>query len=295
MSDLLSPGGTPANQIRNRAIAMMILGIFCFSLMDVGVKVLAPKVGVLPALWARYAGQMLLVLILVAPRLKTVVRTKYPRLQFLRSVLLMCATGFFFTAISLIPLSDAAALMSVNPVLITLGAALFLGEALGKRRIIGIGVAMIGAMIIIQPGSSVFSLNALLPLAAAVCYSGYALLTRRVGPDEDVWTSLFYTGLVGTVILSLIVPFAWVTPDLTAIGLMAVMAVFGTLGQLFIIRSFSTGEAAMLAPFAYTGLIFASVWGAVLFSEWPDRWTVSGALVIAAAGLYVWHRETYRA
>ena len=294
MSHLSFPGGTSANQIRNRAITMMILGIFCFSLMDVGVKALAPRVGVLPALWARYAGQMLLVLILVAPRLKTVVRTKYPRLQFLRSLLLMGATAFFFTGISLIPLSDAAALMSVNPVLITLGAALFLGESLGKRRIIGIGVAMIGAMIVIQPGSSVFSINALLPLAAAVCYSGYALLTRRVGPDEDVWTSLFYTGLVGTVILSVIVPFAWVTPDLTAIGLMGLMAVFGTVGQLFIIRSFSTGEAAMLAPYAYTGLIFAAVWGTVLFSEWPDVWTVTGALVIAAAGLYVWHRETYR-
>ena len=294
MSPLSFPGETPANQVRNRAIAMMILGIFCFSLMDVGVKALAPKVGVLPALWARYSGQMLLVLILVAPRLKTVVRTKYPRLQFLRSLLLMCATGFFFTGISLIPLSDAAALMSVNPVLITLGAALFLGESLGKRRIIGIGVAMIGAMIVLQPGSSVFSLNALLPLAAAVCYSGYALLTRRVGPDEDVWTSLFYTGLVGTVILSLAVPFAWVTPDLTALGLMALMALFGTIGQLLIIRSFSTGEAAMLAPYAYTGLIFAAVWGAVLFKEWPDVWTITGALVIAAAGLYVWHRETYR-
>jgi drug/metabolite transporter (DMT)-like permease len=294
MSHLSFPGGMPANQVRNRAIAMMILGLFCFSLMDVGVKALAPKVGVLPALWARYSGQMLLVLILVAPRLKTVVRTKYPRLQFLRSLLLMGATAFFFTGISLIPLSDAAALMSVNPVLITLGAALFLGESLGKRRIIGIGVAMIGAIVVLQPGSSVFSLNALLPLAAAVCYSGYALLTRRVGPDEDVWTSLFYTGLVGTVILSLLVPFAWVTPDLTAIGLMGLMAVCGTVGQLLIIRSFSTGEAAMLAPFAYTSLIFAAVWGTVLFREWPDIWTITGALVIAAAGLYVWHRETYR-
>ncbi len=273
---------------------MMILGILCFTLMDATVKALAPRIGVLPTLWARYAGQMLLVVILIAPRLRRVVRTQYPRLQFLRSLLLMGATGFFFTGISLIPLGDAAALMAVNPVMITLGAALFLGEPLGPRRITGIAIAMIGAMIVIQPGSGVFSVYALLPLAAAVCYSAYALLTRRVGPDEDVWTSLFYTGLVGTILLSLAVPFAWVPPDATSWMLMAIAAVFGTLGQLFIIRSFSSGEAAMLAPYSYTGLIFATLWGAVLFDEIPDRWTLLGALVIAGAGLYVWHRETYR-
>ena len=280
--------------VRNRAIIMMILGILCFSMMDATVKALAPRIGVLPTLWARYAGQMLLVLILIAPRLRKVVRTKYPKLQFLRSLLLMGATGFFFTGISLIPLSDAAALMAVNPVLITLGAALFLGEALGPRRIAGIAIAMLGALIVIQPGASVFSPAALLPLAAALCYSAYALLTRRVGPDEDVWTSLFYTALVGTFLLSLAVPYAWVTPEGTAIALMALAALFGTIGQLFIIRSFSTGEAAMLAPYSYTGLIFAALWGALLFGEWPDIWTMAGALVIAGAGLYVWHRETYR-
>ncbi|MFT7595248.1 MAG: drug/metabolite transporter (DMT)-like permease [Paracoccaceae bacterium] len=280
--------------VRNRAILLMITGVLFFTMMDASVKMLAPRVGVLPTLWARYAGQMLLVLILISPRLRKVVRTRYPKLQFLRSILLMSATALFFTGISLIPLSDAAALMSVNPVLITLGAALFLGEALGPRRIIGIAIAMVGAMIVIRPGSDVFSAPALLPLAAAVCYSGYALITRRVGSDEDVWTSLFYTGLVGMILLSLAVPFAWVTPDATALGLMAATAVFGTVGQLFIIRSFSLGEAAMVAPYSYTGLIFATFWGALLFSELPDIWTISGALVIAGAGLYVWHRETYR-
>jgi drug/metabolite transporter (DMT)-like permease len=280
--------------VRNRAILMMILGILSFTLMDSSVKALAPRVGVLPTLWARYAGQMLFVLILIAPRIRSVVRTRYPKLQFLRSVLLMGATGFFFTSLSLIPLSDAAALMAVNPVLITLGAALFLGEALGPRRILGIAIAMVGALIVIRPGSAVFSAAALLPLAAAACYSAYALLTRRVGPDEDVWTSLFYTGLVGTVLLSILVPFAWVPADGVSILLMGLAALFGTVGQLLIIRSFSTGEAAMLAPFSYTGLIFATLWGVLLFSELPDIWTIAGALVIAGAGLYVWHRETYR-
>lgn len=277
---------------QNRAILLMIAAIFCFSIMDATVKALAPNVGVLPALWARYAGQMLLVFVLVLPRLRTVVRTKYPKLQFFRSLLLMSATACFFTGLSLIPLSDAAALMSTNPMLITLGAALFLGEKLGVRRIAGIVAAMIGALIIIRPGSDVFSAAALFPLGAAACYSAYALLTRRVGADEDVWTSLFYTGFVGTVLLSILVPFQWQTPSATDVGLMVIVTLAGTTGQLALIQAFTKGEAAMLAPYSYTGLAFAAFWGVFFFSEIPDFWTVVGSLVIAAAGLYVWHRET---
>jgi drug/metabolite transporter (DMT)-like permease len=279
--------------LQNRAILLMIGAIFCFSIMDAAVKALAPSVGVLPALWARYTGQMLLVFLLVLPRLKQVVRARYPVLQFLRSILLMSATAFFFTGLSLIPLTDAAGLMATNPVLITLGAALFLGERLGVRRVSGILAALIGAMIIIRPGSDVFSPAALFPLAAAACYSGYALLTRRVGADEDVWTSLFYTGMVGTVLLSLAVPFQWQTPDMSGLLLMVAIALAGTVGQLALILAFSKGEAAMLAPYSYIGLAFAAFWGFVFFAEIPDFWTVFGSVVIAGAGLYVWHRETY--
>jgi drug/metabolite transporter (DMT)-like permease len=147
---------------------------------------------------------------------------------------------------------------------------------------------------VIRPGSDVFAPAAIFPLVAAACYSGYALLTRRVGPDEDVRTSLFYTGLVGTVVLSLAVPFFWQPLDGRAVLLMTMVATAGTLGQMFLIRAFSQGEAAMLAPYSYTGLIFSAIWGILFFAEFPDRWTIFGALVIAGAGLYVWHRETYR-
>ena len=147
-------------------------------------------------------------------------------------------------------------------------------------------------MIIIRPGSAVFSLAALLPLAAAACYAGYSLLTRRVGANEDPWTSLFYTALVGTVVFTILVPFAWQPLDAVSLMIMAGIAVFGMLGQMFLIRAFSAGEAAMLAPYAYAGIIFASGWSMLLFDEWPDLWTVVGTLVIIGSGLYVWHRET---
>ncbi|WP_299657223.1 DMT family transporter [uncultured Tateyamaria sp.] len=276
----------------SRAILLAVAAIFCFGLMDVTVKAVSPITGTLPALWARYAGQMLIVLVLVAPRLKSVAHSKYPKLQIARSILLMLATFFFFQALGRIGLAEATAVMSLNPVLITLGGALFLGEALGPRRIGAILVALCGAMIVIQPGTDVFQPAALLPLIAAFCFASYTLITRRVGPDEDVWTSLFYTGLVGSVILSGVVPFYMPPLSVQAIGLLALIGLFGTIGQLMLIRALSQAEAGLLAPFNYTGLIFAVLWGLVLFDERPDAATLIGALVIAGAGIYVWHRET---
>lgn len=278
---------------QNRAILMMVASILCITLMDANVKAITPETGVLPALWIRYAGQMIVVTLLISLRLKQVARTRYPVQQALRSVLLMCSTGLFFMAVSVMPLSGATALMMLSPVLITLGAAMFLGEPLGPRRIFGIVAALIGAIIVVRPGSNILSTGAIYPLLAAMTYTGYVLLTRRIGSDEDPWTSLFYTGLVGTVILTLIAPAQWQSPaTLSGWGQLGLIVMFGTLGQLFLIRAFSTGEAAMLAPYSYCGLIFAATWGFLFFGELPDFWTICGALVIVAAGLYVWHRET---
>ena len=207
----------------------------------------------------------------------------------------MLATLFLFMAFSQIELAEATAVMSRNPLLITLGGALFLGEALGPRRIFAIGAAFAGALIIIRPGTEVFQIAALLPLAAAFSFATYALITRRVGPDEDVWTSLFYTGMVGAIVTSLAVPFYMPEViNLRLVLLILAIAAFGTLGQLLLIRALSMAEAGLLAPFNYTGLIFAVGWGSVFFDEWPELPTLVGMLVIGGAGLYVWHRETRR-
>ncbi|WP_299376292.1 DMT family transporter [uncultured Tateyamaria sp.] len=283
---------TQAPSDTRRAILLTVAAILCFGLMDVAVKAVSPMTGTLPALWARYAGQMLIVIVLVAPRLARVARSQYPKLQITRSVLLMLATFFFFSALGRIGLAEATAVMSMNPLLITLGGALFLGEALGPRRIFAIVVALIGALIVIRPGTDVFQPAALLPLIAAFCFASYTLITRRLGPDEDAWTSLFYTGLVGSVILTAMIPFHLPTFTGPVVALLCIIGAVGTLGQLMLIRALSMAEAGLLAPFNYTGLVFAVLWGLVLFSEVPDAWTLLGALVIAGAGIYVWHRET---
>lgn len=274
----------------SQAVLLMLSGIFCFSLMDASAKHLAGSVGIMMTLWARYAGQSIVVLALVSRR-KGVWRAQHPYLQVLRSVLLLSATGFFFSGIHALGITKATALMMLNPVLITLGGALLLRELLGPQRIIGILVSLAGALIIIRPGFQDFSLEMIYPLIAAICYAGYSLATRFVGRNEDVWTSLLYTGLVGGVLTSIALPFFWVTPTAKDILIMVAIASVGTTGQLAIIRSFSKAEAGSVAPFAYAGLVYAAILSVIIYNDYPDIWTIMGSIVIGLAGIYVWHRE----
>lgn len=278
-----------------RGVLLMILAILLFTAMDATAKGLIERYPAPQVIWARFAGQLLIVLILLNRRTGPLLRTRYPGLHLVRSICQFAATGLFFLSLGHIGLAEATALTDINPVLITLGAALFLGERLGPRRIAGVVAASIGALIIIRPGAGVFSLWALLPLGAAIAYTGNALLTRHIGPREPVWTSLLHASIFGTLFGSFALPFVWVPISGPDLALFALVGVLGTGAQLCIIRSFSMTEAAVVAPFAYLGIVFATGWGIVLYDQWPDRWTVIGALVIVVAGLYVWHRETQAA
>jgi len=275
-----------------RGILLMFAAIFLFSTMDVLAKTIGQRTDTVMAIWARYAGQTVIVFLIVLPRLKSVMQTKYPKLQLLRSVFLLIGTTCFFFGFTLIGLAEATAIFDVNPVLVTLAAALVLGEKFGPRRLFGVIASLIGALIIIRPGSAVFSPAAFLPLIAACAYTGYAITTRFVGRDEDAWTSLLYTAAFGGVILTLVVPFFWVTPDAQTVVMMLVIGAIGSIGHLCLIRAFINAEASLLAPFAYVGLIFATLFGLMFFGEYPDMMTGIGALVIVVAGIYVWHRET---
>ncbi len=280
----------PLSQV-TRGVALMILAIFLFTAMDATAKGLIESYPAPQVIWVRFAGQLALVLVILNLRLGPVLRTRFPVLHIWRSMSQFGATAFFFLSLPHIGLAEATAIGDLNPVLITLGAALFLGEKLGPRRIAGVAVALIGALIVIRPGAGVFTWWALMPMLCAISYATSALLTRKIGAQESVWASMVYASLFGTIVAGVAMPFLWepvATQDLWKFGLIACL---GTGAQLCIIRSFSITEASVVAPFAYLGIVFATVWGAVLYDQWPDRWTVIGALVIVGAGLYVWHRE----
>jgi len=277
-----------------RGILLMILTMFLFSIMDMIAKGLASRHDTFQVVWARYVSQTLFAVVILLPRLRSVVKTRYLRLQLIRSFFLFGATILFFSGIVLSGLASTAAVMSINPLLITLGAFFILGESLGLRRAMGVLAGLLGALIIIRPGLTVFDPTALLGLGAAVFYTGYAISTRFLGREESMWTSFLYTAVFGTIAASLIVPWYWTTPSLPDVGVMMSLGVVGGLGQLALIKALMLAEAGAIAPFAYCGPIFATIWGITFFNEYPDIWVVSGAALIIAAGVYVWHRE-YRA
>lgn len=273
-------------------IILMICAIFCFSAMDVVAKLLTGLADPLVAVWARYLGQSVLVTLLVLPRLRQVLHTDYPWLQLVRALFLMTATGIFYTSFRVLPLTEVTALIQIAPILITVGAAIFLGEKLGWRRISAIGVALVGAMILLQPGSGVFQPIAILPLIGAACYAGYTLVTRHIGAAEDPMTSLLYTALVALALATLALPLRWEAPEPQAWPLLGLLAVFGSTGQYLLICALSRAEAGLLAPFGYSGMLFATFWGWAIFDETLEPHILLGAVVIVGAGLYVWHRES---
>jgi len=272
-------------------ILLMIGAVFCFASMDATAKYLMKQIGPAQTIWARYTVQAILVTVLILPKINVYGRTKYPKLQFLRSVALMMATTLFFFAFYRLGLAEASAIFNISPVLITLGAFLFLREQIGPRRVIGILVSLLGALIIIRPGSGVFTLYAILPLGAAIFYSTYSLATRFVGTDESPWTSLFYSAIFGAICYSIYIVFNWNPMSNNALLLTTIIGLFGTAGHLCLIRALTLGEASLVAPFSYTNLLFMTIWGFVLFGNFPDFWTIVGAVIIVAAGIYVWVRD----
>ncbi len=272
-------------------ILLMIAAVFCFASMDATAKYLMKEIGPAQTIWARYTVQAILVTVLILPKINVYGRTKYPKLQFLRSVALMMATTLFFFAFYRLGLAEASAIFNISPVLITLGAFLFLREQIGPRRVIGILVSLLGALIIIRPGSGVFTIYAILPLGAAIFYSTYSLATRFVGTDESPWTSLFYSAIFGAICYSIYIVFNWNPMSNNALLLTTIIGLFGTAGHLCLIRALTLGEASLVAPFSYTNLLFMTIWGFVLFGNFPDFWTIVGAVIIVAAGIYVWVRD----
>lgn len=279
----------PANA-QTAGIMLLLAAILGFTMMDATAKHLTQTYHPAQVVWARFVGNLAIFALIFRGGMFPLLRTRRPGLQFARALMQLASVGLFFTSLQVIGLAEATAIMDLNPVLITLGAALFLGEPIGPRRLAGISVALIGALIIIRPGLGVFQPAALLPLAGAFTYAAGALLTRMARSDS-VATSVMWSAVVGTVLTSAVVPFFWqpIAPgDLWAFAL---LGVFGTLSQYLLVRAFSVAEAGVLAPFGYTGLIWAGLWGWLLFGQLPDLFTVAGAALIVAAGLYVWSRE----
>lgn len=265
---------------------------FCFAAMDNTIRFLGQRLPVISFFWARYAFQAAVMGLWLAWRHgRAGFTTGSPRFQGLRGTLLTITSGLSFFGLQHMPAPEFTAINMLAPLLVTAGAAAWLGEPVRPAQRAAVVVGFLGALLVVRPGSGVFGWSALFPAACAVFFAAFQLLTRRLSGHERPTTTHFYTGAVGTVLL---VPFvlagAGGLPEALAaapawvLALALLLGVLGTGGHLLLILAFGLAPAATLMPFVYLQIGFATLLGAAVFGVWPDGWSLAGMSVIAASG-----------
>lgn len=278
-----------------RGIALLLAAIVLFCLMDALAKHLSKTYPVMQVVWARYVFHIvLLVPLLFRTDPLRLFRTQRLGLQLSRSLTLFGSTSLFYLAISLMPLADASSISAVTPLIVTALSVPFLGEKVGPRRWAAVCIGFIGVLIIIRPGPNVINEWAYLPLLNSLCFAFYSLTTRSLSRTDGATTTLFYSASIGAVLISLAAPTFWQSPDFMGWVMLATVGLVGGASHFLLIRAYDHAPASVLAPFSYVQLIWMAVLGYVFFGDLPDSWTITGALVVAGSGLYVFYREAVR-
>lgn len=293
-AETASGRGTLAGR-EGRGIVLILLAVLCFALLDATSKTLARDYPVLQVAWARYFFHLLIFTPVTWWRHgRALYRTRRPALHVVRALLLVAVTVLFIAALAHLPLADATALAFVTPLIVTVLSVVFLKEKVGPRRWAAVGLGFLGVLVIIRPGAGVVHWASFLVLAMSVCYAGYQLTTRALNRTELPVTTLFYTAVVGTVAGALPLPFIWEWPTAQGWALMLLLGLLGGGGHFILIVALRYASPAIVAPFMYVQLLYATALGAAVFGQLPDLWTAAGAALITAGGLWTWWRERQR-
>jgi len=288
------PGGAKPRPVLG--IGLILLMVSCFATLDTSAKLLGQTLPVIVGLFARYLVQALIMGTWLCVRWVrsggNPFRTEHPRFQMLRGCLLLVCSALLFFGIRFMPVAEFTSIGMLTPVLVTVLAALFLHEHVSLTRALLVLGGFMGALVVTRPGSGLFGWVALIPLAMALVYAGFQLLTRRLSHLDHPLTTHFYTGLVGTVVVGLI-GLAWQPVDAwhalqaappSVWGLLALAGVAGTAGHLFLILALGVAPISVLMPFTYLQLATASFTGWLAFGHVPDGWAFMGMAVVALCG-----------
>ncbi|HXF16580.1 MAG TPA: DMT family transporter [Burkholderiales bacterium] len=269
-----------------RGIALIMAAVFMFSAMDTLAKHMLKSYPMSALMWARYMVHIVVMAVLLGPRMgMKLLRTSHLWLQMLRGVLLLASSIFFYFALRYLPLAEAAAISFVGPALTALLSGPMLGDKVSQRQWFAVLLGFTGVLIIMRPGGGVVSLAAVFPLATAVLFSVYQIVTRKLSGREHPYTTLFYTAVVGAVITSVAVPLHWVTPTLVQAVFVVCIGLLGGLGHLLLIRAMEHTSPSTLAPFVYSQLIWSTLLAYLAFGDFPEPMTLVGMVVVVAAGL----------
>lgn len=276
-----------------RGIGLMVSALGLFVLMDSIAKYLSQWYPMPGIVWARYLINFTMLLGWFAARGELGrLRTARPGIQLARGLLLACATFLYFTSLTVLPLADAAAIGFVLPLFVAALAVPVLGERLDLPRTLAIFAGLAGALIIVRPGTSVFTPYALLPVGMALCNAVYQVLTRMVAGQEHPLTSLIWGAMVGAVLMSAVAPFYWQTPAVAwHWALLGIIGVCASVGHYLLIRAYDYANATLLAPYTYSAIVWAVLLGFLLFGQLPDGWSIAGMAIIVISGLFLAARQ----
>ena len=278
-------------------ILLFLSGLFLFSSVDTTAKYLTAFYSVQLLVWARFAVHLVIMLAVVAPSTGwELVATRRPWLMVFRALMLVASSLFIQMAFRTQPLAETTAVFFVAPVLVALLAGPILGEQVRLKTWAATLAGFCGVLLIARPGGALLGIGLVYTLAAALCYSLYQILTRKLADTEPTLRQLFYTALVGTVAMSLIVPPYWTgeIPSLTHSLLIISLGVYGGIGHFLVIGAYRTTPASTLSPIMYFQLIWAALLGWAVFHQLPDPLSLLGMLVIGTAGLSLALRPSRR-
>ncbi|HZX31771.1 MAG TPA: DMT family transporter [Rhodocyclaceae bacterium] len=273
-----------------RGVFLLLNALFFFAVLDATAKYLTQTFSIPMLVWARYLTHCLLMAIFLGPRMgRGLVASKRPLRQVTRAILLLGCTGFGFAALSRMPLAETTATAFTAPLMVAILAGPWLKERLSGYQWLAVLAGFGGVLLIARPGGAVTADGIAFALLAAACYAVYQILTRQLAVTENSVTMLFYTALVGSVAMTLFLPWYWAgpMPSATEAAMIAGLGILGGCGHFLLIRAFRHAPASTLSPFIYIQLVWAILLGALVFSHWPDGFALLGSGVIVACGLYL--------
>lgn len=276
------------------AILTFLLAFLIFAMLDAAAKYLVAQ-GMAPPFvaWARFAGHLVLVAVLFrAWTDRRVFATSNLPAQVVRGLLLFGSTAFNFFALQTLQLAETVSIYFFAPMVIIALAGPLLGEWAGWRRWMAVIVGFAGVLVITRPGSGTFAVGHVYALGSMSSYCLYVIMTRHMGARESAESLIFYSALTPAVLMSPFVPLYGSLPqDGLQWVLLLSLGLCGAYGHWLVIRAYQQASTAALAPYPYSQMLWMIILGYLVFSDLPDLWTLVGAGIIVASGLYIVHRE----
>jgi len=281
-----------SRRLRLIGIALMCAALGAFACLDTTAKYLGRQIDVLEVVWARYTFASLLTLLISNPLSRPgLLRTGRPVLQVGRAAILWVSTILNFVALKYLRLDQVLTITFSTPIFVAALSGPTLGEWVGPRRWAAIAAGFVGIVVVSRPGAGLIHPAAILAVFSAFIYAFYFLATRLLSRTDSNETTLFYSNFVGAAAMLPALPWFWQMPTLRQFGLLVMAGALASSGHYLMIAAHRLAPASLLSTFIYSELVWVITLGYAVFGDVPDGFTLAGAAIVIASGLYIFHQE----